>query len=118
MIKNYSLKQRYIHDSDWKDIYTIERKIYTIITEVYFGKIVARCEIDDLYTIKTEFQIHSNNYEYMISRRGNNFGFCISALNNNNKYTYSKISQNTTIENNKFYLYNIYKKLFIVLENK
>jgi hypothetical protein len=108
------LRQTYINDPIWKSIYLIEDKINDIIFKTYYGRIIARYEIDDLYTIKIQFKIEKDEYEYMISKRKNDFGFSIYSLDNDKMFNYNIIN-NQTIENNKFYLYNIYKRIFNVI---
>jgi hypothetical protein len=105
------LNQSFIHNPIWKTIYQIEDRINNIIYETYYGRIIARCEIDDLFVIKIQFKIEKEEYEYMISKRGNDFGFSMYSLDDNNMYKYNNI-KHQTIENNKFYLYNIYKRIF------
>jgi hypothetical protein len=51
----------------------------------------------------------------MISKRKNDFGFSI--YNIEDPYKYNETCVNKTIENDKFYLYNIYKLVFKVLQN-
>jgi hypothetical protein len=113
-LKPNFLNQSFIHNPIWKSIYQIENRINNIISETYYGRIVARCEINDLYAIKIQFKIEKEEYEYMISRRGDNFGFSMYNLDDNKMYKFNNIN-NQTIENNKFYLYNIYKKIFNVI---
>jgi hypothetical protein len=108
------LRQTFIHDPRWKRIYQIEDRINSIINETYFGFIVARCEIDEIYALKVQFKINKDNYEYMISKRDNNFGFSIYKLDDEKINNITNISHQT-IMNNKFYLYNIYKIMFTVI---
>ncbi len=109
------LNQTFIHNPIWKSIYKIEDRINSIISYTYYGRIIARYEITDLYAIKIQFKIEKQEYEYMISRRGDNFGFSIYNLDHNKMYIFNNIN-NQTIKNDKFYLYNIYKKIFNVIE--
>lgn len=51
----------------------------------------------------------------MISRRKNDYGLSIYNIEDPHKLGNSPL--NKTIENNKFYLYNIYKTVFSVLQN-
>jgi hypothetical protein len=78
-------------------------------------KISIQYEIYDLISIQIQFKILSKVYECMISKRGNDYGFSIYNINDPHKF--SDISLNKTIENDKYYLYNIYKIIFRVLEN-
>ena len=59
--------------------------------------------------------ILSNIYECMISKRNNDYGFSI--YNIEEPYKYGDISLNKTILQDKFFLYNIYKIMFTVLQN-
>jgi hypothetical protein len=110
------MRKNFIHDPNWKNIYKVEDYINDIISEVYHGKIIVRCEIEDLYVIRIQFKIDNRNYEYLISKRYNDFGFSIFNLDDDKKmYEDSLIGCNKTIINNKFYLYNIYKIIFNVI---
>ena len=113
-IKPDFLHQSFIFNPIWNSIYEIENRINNIISETYYGRIVARCEINDIFAIKVHFKIEKDEYEYMISRRGNDFGFSIYNLDDGKIFKYNNIN-NQTIENNKFYLYNIYKRIFNVI---
>ena len=94
------LKQSYIYNKDWKDIYQLEDRIINIITKTYSGKVMIRYEIYDLISIQIQFKILSKVYECMISKRENNYGFSIYNINDPHKF--SDISLNKTIENDKF----------------
>jgi hypothetical protein len=109
------LTQTYINNKEWKQIYYIEDKIIDIIQKTYYGNIIIRYEIYDLMTINIQFKIFSNTYECMISKRNNDYGFSIYNIEDPHKYD---ISINKTIINDKLYLYNIYKIIFKVLQNK
>jgi len=109
------LTQTYINNKEWKQIYYIEDKIIDIIQKTYYGNIIIRYEIYDLMTINIQFKIFSNTYECMISKRNNDYGFSIYNIEDPYKYD---ISINKTIINDKLYLYNIYKIIFKVLQNK
>lgn len=115
------LEQTYKKNKLWNDIYYIENKIIDIIKNIYFGKIVNRYQIYDLIAINIQFNIFSKTYECMLSKRGNNYGFSIYNIeepfkfsDDNNKFLSPVLNQ--TIENNKYYLYNIYKIIFKVLQ--
>lgn len=114
-IKPDILYQTYLNNNVWKDIYYIENRIIDIIQKTYCGKIIIRYEIYDLIVINLQFKIFSNTYECMISKRNNNFGFSI--YNIEDPYKYNETCINKTIINDKFYLYNIYKLVFKVLQN-
>jgi hypothetical protein len=108
-------RQKFIHDPEWKQIYLIEDKINNIISNIH-GYIFTRCEINELYAIKIQFTTGKKNYEYIISKRENNYGFSICNIDDiENMHKYSSIGSNKTIENNKFYLYNIYKIFFNIV---
>jgi hypothetical protein len=109
------LKQIYLNNKEWKEIYYIEDKIIDIIQNIYYGKIIVRYEIYDLMVINLQFKIFSNTYECMISKRNNDYGFSICNIEEPYKYNNEMI--NKTINNDKFYLYNIYKMVFKVLQN-
>jgi len=114
LIKPNNLTQTYINNKLWKDIYYIEDKIINIIQKLYYGNIIIRYEIYDLITINLQFKIYSNVYECMIIKRNNDFGFSIYNIEDPHKYNNTTV--NKTIENNKLYLYNIYKMIFKVLQ--
>jgi hypothetical protein len=114
ILKPDFLNQSFINNPIWNSIYQIEDRINTIISNTYYGRIVARCEINDIFAIKVHFKIEKDEYEYMISRRGNDFGFSIYSLDDGKMFKFNNIN-NQTIENNKFYLYNIYKRMFNVI---
>ena len=115
-IKPDFMMKKFKHDLNWKYIYEIEENINNIITNVYRGIIIVRCEIEDMYVIRIQFKINNSNYEYLISKRENNFGFSIFNIDDDNKmYKDSLIGCNKTIMNDKFYLYNIYKIVFKVV---
>jgi hypothetical protein len=110
------MRKNFIHDPNWNKIYIIEDYINSIISDVYYGKIIVRCEIEDMHVIRIQFKIDNKNYEYLISRRYNDFGFSIFNIDDDeNMHKYSSIGCNRTIINNKFYLYNIYKIVFKVV---
>jgi hypothetical protein len=109
------LLQTYINNKVWKQIYYIEDRIIDIIQKTYYGNITNRYEIYDLVAINIQFKIFSNTYECMISKRNNDYGFSIYNIEDPYKYD---ISINKTIINDKLYLYNIYKIIFKVLQNK
>lgn len=109
------LAQTYINNKEWKQIYYIENKIIDIIQKTYYGNIIIRYEIYDLVAISLQFKIFLNTYECMISKRNNDYGFSIYNIEDPHKYD---ISINKTIINDKLYLYNIYKIIFKVLQNK
>jgi hypothetical protein len=114
ILKPDFLNQSFIHNPTWESIYQIENRINNIIFETYYGRIIARCEINDIFAIKVHFKVEKDEYEYMISRRGNDFGFSIYNLDDDKMFKFNNIN-NQTIENNKFYLYNIYKRIFNVI---
>ena len=109
------LKQMYLNNKEWKEIYYIEDKIIDIIQNIYYGKIITRYEIYNLIVINFQFKIFSNTYDCMISKRNNDYGFSIYNIEDPHKYNNEMI--NKTINNDKFYLYNIYKMVFKVLQN-
>jgi hypothetical protein len=113
-IKPDFLNQSFIYNPIWKSIYQIEDRINNIILNTYYGRIVARCEINDLYAIKIQFKIETEYFEYMLSKRENDYGFSIYSLDDNKMHKFNNI-KHQTIENNKLYLYNIYKKIFNVI---
>lgn len=109
--------KRFIHDPLWKRIYEIEDNINKVISDVYYGRITVRCEIEDLCVIRIQFKIDNKNYEYLISKRYNDFGFSIFNIDDiDQMYEESIIGCNKTILNNKYYLYNIYKIIFSVIK--
>jgi len=113
--KSNILEKSYPYNKSWKELYFIEDKILKIILNTYQGSIISRYEIHDLTTIKFEFKILNKIFECMISKRNNDYGFSLHNIKDPHKF--SDISLNKTIENNKYYLYNIYKIIFIVLQN-
>jgi hypothetical protein len=115
MKKSNILEQAYKYNKKWSDLYLIEDKIIDIIKSIYHGDITYRNEIYDLLAINIEFKIFPNKYVCMISKRNNDYG--LSIFNIEDPFKFDKISLNKTIENNKYYLYNIYKIVFIVLQN-
>ena len=56
------LKQMYLNNKEWKEIYYIEDKIIDIIQNIYYGKIITRYEIYNLIVINFQFKIFSNTY--------------------------------------------------------
>lgn len=115
ILPNVIITETYLNNKDWQSIYNIETRIIDIIQNIYLGKITIRYEIYDLITINLQFKILSNIYECVISKRNNDYGFSI--YNIEEPFKFSEISLNKTIENNKLYLYNIYKIVFKVLQN-
>jgi len=115
-VTNINIDKQHRLDPDWQYVYKIEDKINQVINEVYHGKIIVRCEFDELYTIKILFLINKKKYEYIISKRNNDYGFSIYNIDTiDNMYEYQKLAHNITIKNDKFYLYNIYKIIFRVI---
>jgi len=116
-IKPDFMQKRFIHDPLWKRIYEIEDHINKVISDVYYGIITVRCEIEDLYVIRIQFKIDKKNYEYLISKRYNDFGFSIFNIDDiDQMYEESIVGSNKTIINDKFYLYNIYKIIFSIIK--
>lgn len=109
------LNRTYKYNKNWQDIYLIEDKINDIIKSVYYGKIITRAEFYNILTLNIEFKIHTKKFVCVISKRNNDYGFSIYNIEDPFKFT--EIALNKTIENNKYYLYNIYKIVFIVLQN-
>jgi hypothetical protein len=109
------IKQTFLKNKFWKEIYYIEDKIIDIIKNIYHGTITNRYEFYNLITINLEFKIHTKYYVCIISKREHNYGF--SLYNVEDPFKFSDIALNKTVENDKLYLYNIYKMIFIVLQN-
>jgi hypothetical protein len=114
-VKSDLLTQTYIKNNEWINLYNIEDKLLKIIKDIYHGKIINRYEIYEIYSIQIQFKIFVKTFEILISRRGNNYG--LSIYNIEEPFKHSDLSLNQTIQNDKFYLYNIYKIVFIVLQN-
>jgi hypothetical protein len=113
--KSDLLTQTYIKNNEWVNLYNIENKLLKIIKDIYYGKIINRYEIYEIYTIQIQFKIFAKTFEILISRRENNYG--LSIYNIEEPFKHGDLSLNKTIHNDKFYLYNIYKIVFIVLQN-
>ena len=114
IIKTEYLNKNYIYNIKWKKLYEIYDNICNIIIG-YFGKIIVAYEDFDIQMIKITFEINKKIYDCMISNRGNDFGFCVSRVDISEEY--NNLCNNKTIKNDKFYLYNMYKIIFMICKS-
>ena len=114
IIKIEYIKKEFVYSTKWKQLYKIYDKICDIITG-YFGKIIVAYEEFDIHMIKITFEINKKVYDCMISNRENDFGFCVSRVDIPEEY--NNMCNNKTIKNDKFYLYNMYKILFMICKS-
>lgn len=113
-IKIEYIKKEFTYSTKWKQLYKIYDRICDIITG-YYGKIIVAYEEFDIQMIKITFEINKKVYDCMLSNRGEDFGFCVSRIDIHEEY--NNLCNNVTIVNDKFYLYNMYKILFMVCKS-